>query len=157
MRRSALICFLTLVGASAASAASPGVDPAPVKLRGFVCQSALDPGSRATSVTAAMRPQPGTQKLAMRFELLKQNRRHGRAISLTGSKLKTWLTPLPKDPTLGTLPTDKWIVKHPVVDLAAPAFYRFKVTFRWSGAGGQVIGRAVRFSPVCFQPELRPD
>src|SRR5947209_6533796 len=64
MRRSALICFLTLVGASAASAKSPGV---------------------------------------------------------------------------------------------APAFYRFKVTFRWSGAGGQVIGRAVRFSPVCFQPELRPD
>src|SRR2546421_9294387 len=122
MRRSVLICFLALGGASAASAS---VDPAPVKLRGFVCQSAIDPGSRATSVTAAMRPQPGTQKLAMRFELLKQNRRHGRAISLTGSKLKTWLTP--KDPTLGTLPADKWIVKHPVADLAAPALYHFKV------------------------------
>jgi hypothetical protein len=152
MRRFALICTIALAGVSGVSASA---DSAPVSVRGFVCQSALDPASRAVSITAEMRPMTGTTRLAMRFELLRRARRYGRPVSLAGSELKTWITP--KDPTLGTLPGDRWIVKHPVVELDAPAFYRFRVTFRWTGSGGQVIGRAVRLGPTCFEPELRPD
>jgi CARDB len=102
-----------------------------------------------------MRPLTGTMKMAMRFELLKRTRRWGHSVSVSGTDLKTWITP--KDPTLGQRPGDRWVVKHPVVDLSAPAYYRFKVTFRWTGAKGRVIGRTVRQGPLCYQPELRAD
>ena len=128
---------------------------APVRLRHFVCQRAPDPAARGVSVTAVMRPVPGTGKLAMRFQLLKRTRRYGHAVSLLGGGLRTWITP--NDPTLGSQPGDRWVLKHPVVDLAGPAYYQFRVEFRWSDTSGHQIERAARNSPVCFQPELRAD
>ena len=50
-----------------------------------------------------------------------------------------------------------WKLQKSVVNLAAPATYRFRVTFRWTGAGGHTLGTAVRYSPRCQQRELRPD
>ena len=61
----------------------------------------------------------------------------------------------PKNPTLGQRPGDRWVVKHPVVDLAGPDFYRFRVAFRWIDASGHVIGKTTRYSAICFQPERR--
>ena len=58
--------------------------------------------------------------------------------------LGVWITP--KNPTLGQLPGDVWNLQKSVVDLAAPATYRFRVTFRWTGAGGHVLGTTVRYS-----------
>jgi hypothetical protein len=155
MRRFVIAGLIALAAVSATVATAATADGPSARLRGFVCQTALDPASRGMSITAVMRPLPATMKLAMRFELLKRTKRWGRSVSLSGSGLKTWITP--KDPTLGREPGDKWVVKHPVVDLAAPAYYRFKVTFRWTGANGHVIGKTVRESPLCFQPELRAD
>jgi hypothetical protein len=86
----------------------------------------------------------------MRFQLLRRAHRHGVSTSVSGPGLKSWLTP--KDPTLGTRPGDTWIVKHPVVELAAPAYYRFKVTFRWLGSSGQVLGQTSRRSKLCAEP-----
>ena len=70
------------------------------------------------SVTAVMRPVPGTTKLAMRFELLSRRHRSGGAVSITAHGLGNWITP--DDRTLGQRPGDVWIVDHPVVDLDAP-------------------------------------
>lgn len=140
--------------AAVASAASGGRH---AQLRGFVCQRALDPAGRGVSVSALMRPVTGTAKMALRFELLKRGSRHSRAASVAGPGLRNWVTPPPRRPPLGARAGDRWIVKHPVVDLTAPAFYQFRVTFRWSDSAGRAIGRAVRLSRQCFQPELRPD
>jgi hypothetical protein len=157
MRRVALASLLALVAGSAAGAAAMAPVPAPnARLTSFVCQKARDPAERAVSITAVMRPVPGTMKMAMRFELLKRARRRSRPVALTGTDLGTWLTPT-KDPTLGSRPGDRWVVNHPVTDLAGPAFYRFSVAFRWTDASSHVIGRAVRTSPLCFQPERRAD
>jgi hypothetical protein len=41
--------------------------------------------------------------------------------------------------------------------LAAPAVYRVQVRFRWRSASGAVIRRSQRWSPVCEQPDYRPD
>ncbi len=149
----ASLAALAAVSATVATAAT--ADGPSAALRGYVCQTALDPASRGMSITAVMAPLPGTMRMAMRFELLKRSNRWGRSVSLSGTGLKTWITP--KDPTLGSQPGDRWVVKHPVVDLAAPAYYRFKVTFRWTDAKRQVIGTTVRESQLCFQPELRAD
>ncbi len=59
---------------------------------------------------------------------------------------------IPANPTLGQNPADVWMLKQNVVNLAAPAAYRFRVWFRWTGGGGRVLARAMRVSPVCYSP-----
>jgi hypothetical protein len=124
-------------------------------LRTFVCQKALDPGQREVSVTAVMRPVKRTQKLELRFLLLGKAQGAATFTPVQGGNLGTWLSPA--NPSLGTRPGDVWAVKHPVVDLPAPAMYRFQVDFRWLGMHGRVLASTVRNGPRCYQPELRPD
>jgi CARDB len=134
--------------ASAGAAAPPRAS-----LRGFICQHALDPAARAVSVKAVMRPLTGTKKMQLRFQLL--SRSHAGASMVTGGDLGTWITP--SNPTLGQRRGDVWILNKQVVNLAAPATYRFRVWFRWIGARGHVLAVAVKESRSCYQPELRPD
>jgi hypothetical protein len=150
----AAVCALALVTGTATAAASAA--PAPTdQLRSFVCQTALDPPARAVSVQAVMRPVTGTSRMEMEFELLRQTTSHGRFASVHGRGLDSWISPT--DPTLGQRPGDVWLLNHPVVDLAAPATYKFRVTFKWIGAHGQTLGTATQPSPACFEPELRAD
>jgi hypothetical protein len=132
--------------------------PPRAQLTGFVCQKALDQPARAVSVTAVMRPLAGTQKLAIEFELFEKPS-GATAWTLVSDPvvphLNVWLSP--PIPTLGRRPGDVWDVPFPVADLAAPAAYRFRVTFRWTGRHGRVLGTIARVSATCRQPELRPD
>jgi hypothetical protein len=102
-----------------------------------------------------MRPLTGTAKMQMKFDLLRQTKPQTRFMSVRGRGLGTWISP--DDPTLGQRPGDVWILTHPVVNLAAPATYKFRVTFKWIGAQGQTLGTATQPSPTCYQPELRAD
>jgi hypothetical protein len=136
-------------GAAAASA------PPRAALESFVCQTALDPPARAVSVQAVMRPVSGTQSMQLRFDFLRQLKPSGPFRAVRGRNLGTWISP--EDPTLGQSPGDIWILNHPVVDLVAPATYRFRVTFRWIGSRGRVLGTTIQSSPTCYEPELRAD
>jgi CARDB len=140
---------------SGTAAADNTAPPPNDQLRAFVCQKALDPPARAVSVQAVMRPLTGTSKLEMKFELMRQTKPHTRFMSVHGRGLGGWISPT--DPTLGQRAGDVWIVNHPVVDLAAPVTYKYRVTFKWIGAQGQTLGTAVQLSPTCYQPELRAD
>ena len=93
--------------------------------------------------------------MAMRFDLLMSSNDGSAPKVVSSGDLGVWITP--KNPTLGQLPGDVWKLQKSVVNLAAPATYRFRVTFRWIGAGGHTLGTAVRLSPRCQQRELRPD
>jgi CARDB len=139
--------------ATAASAAVPAAPPRTQLVR-FSCQQALDPDNRSIGVRAIMRPLTGTRRLAIRFDLLQ---RVGSAAptALRAGDLGVWVTP--SSPTLGQVPGDVWRLDKSVIDLAAPATYQFRVSFRWIGVNGHVLGSAVRYSRKCRQPELRPD
>jgi hypothetical protein len=150
-----LIATSTVLALGSLTAAEVSASQPRARLRRFVCQRALDPPARAVSVTAMMRPLPGTLKMALRFELLAKSKSHGSYRALTGGDLGTWISPA--NPTLGQRAGDVWILNKQVVDLAAPASYRFRVFFRWSGAHNHVLGTAMRDSSTCVQPELRPD
>jgi hypothetical protein len=145
------VLALTLGVAGTATAASPPR----ARLRPLVCQHELDPAARAVSVTAVMRPLPGTVRLALRFDLLSRPRGAASFSALGGGDLGSWIEP--SNPTLGRRSGDVWLVNKQVVDLAAPAAYRFRVSFRWIGKHGRVLGAAVRRTATCFQAELRPD
>jgi hypothetical protein len=104
-----------------------------------------------------MRPLAGTKGLELKFDLLSKTAGAFGFTVVRGGDLGTWITPPRQAITLGTRPGDVWTLNHPVADLPAPATYRFRVSFRWLGAHGRVLGTVVRDSKTCFQPELRPD
>jgi hypothetical protein len=151
---------LTLCAGAAVAVASatPPAPPAPsyARLRHFVCQRALDPASRAVSTTAVMHALKSTATLSMRFQLLSRSGPGHRWTAVKGHDLNAWISPAPAAPTLGQRPGDVWTVNKPVGNLVAPATYRIRVSFRWTVAD-KVIASAVRTTPNCAQPELRPD
>jgi hypothetical protein len=154
MKRIALTVFCTLaVGVIAAAAVS--ADPPRSQLNKFMCVTALDPPSRAMSVTAVMRPLSGTSKLQIKFQLYSRSSSTRPFTRVRGGDLNRWVSP--SDPTLGRRSADVWTVIKQVVDLKAPATYRLRAIFRWIGAHNKTLGTMVRTSPSCYQPELRPD
>jgi CARDB len=152
----AVVAAGLVAGVGGSATASGATTPPPRdQLRTFVCQKALDPPGRAVSIQAVMRPVTGTAKMQMRFDLMRRTKPGAPFKVVRGHFLGSWLTPA--EPTLGQRPGDVWIVNHPVVDLPAPAVYRFRVSFRWIGSGGQQLSSAVQTSSNCYQPELRAD
>ncbi|MGO9790160.1 MAG: hypothetical protein ACLP8S_11910 [Solirubrobacteraceae bacterium] len=164
MRRFAMIAIsLAVAGlpaaALAAARSSQSSGGARAELTGFLCQTAQDPPARVVSVTAVMRPLADTQKLAIEFRLF-EKASGATAWTLVSDPvadphLNIWLSP--GIPTLGQRPGDVWNVPFPVAQLAAPAAYRFRVRFKWTGGRGRVLGTAALVSATCRQPELRPD
>ena len=110
---------LSAVLAAPAHASAPSAE-----LTGFSCDSP----ARQISVTAVMRPRKGTQHMELKFALLRKAGR-SRFQIVRGKGLDTWIHPTPPD--LGQRAGDMWTYTKPVLDLSAPAVYRFKVTFRW--------------------------
>ena len=128
--------------------------PARSQLTAFTCTHALDPGARAVAVKATMRPLTGTHKMAMRFELLQRS--PGLPVQeVSGGDLGAWRTP--PNATLGQLPGDVWRLQKSVYNLEVPFTYQFRVSFRWTGLHGKVLGTATRYTRTCLQRELRPD
>jgi CARDB len=146
----ALACCLVLMAATSATGAPPRA-----LLRSFSCHRAIDPASRSVSVTAVMRPMVGTRHLAIKFDLMMSAGSGSPQKAVRAGDLGVWKTP--KTPTLGQLPGDVWNLQKSVVALAAPATYRFRVMYRWTGMSGHVLATTVRFSHTCRQRELRPD
>jgi hypothetical protein len=101
-----------------------------------------------------MRPLTGTQHMALKFKLLSTSPA-GTTTTIHFGDLGTWKAP--KNPTLGQQPGDVWNLQKSVYQLAAPADYRFSVSFRWTGPSGHLIATGVKLSARCHQVELRPD
>ncbi|MBV8956914.1 MAG: hypothetical protein JO179_22440 [Solirubrobacterales bacterium] len=143
-------CATSLPVAATAEAAQ-----STARLRSFSCKQAVRPVGRAVAVGAVMRPVRGTKRLALRFELLTRLKPGGPWTAVSAGDLGSWISP--SDRTLGRRPGDVWIFNKSVGDLAAPAAYRYRVSFRWFGARQRVLRTTALFSSVCSQPELRPD
>jgi hypothetical protein len=149
---------IAVIALGATGLFGPGIaagDQSRAQLRSSDCHEALDPQDRSISVKAVMRPLPGTQKLQLKFDLLLGHDGSSAQSSVHAGNLGTWLSP--RNPTLGQVPADVWNFKKSIFQLDAPAIYRFKVSFRWLGSGGRVIGSAVHYTKRCRQGELRPD
>jgi hypothetical protein len=128
--------------------------PPRAQLTAFSCTHALDPGARAVGVTATMRTLTGTRRMAIRFELLQRS--PGLPVhEVTGGDLGVWRTPA--NPTLGQVPGDVWRLQKSVYNLDVPFTYQFRVSFRWTGLHGKLLGSDTRFTHTCRQRELRPD
>ena len=143
----ALLLTVAAVASGAAPAGAARRGPAPsASLAGFVCRPAFSPRDRMIEVTATMRPAAGSDRMEMRFQLLE--RLPGAAFRVVhGGDLGRWL---PEPPASGQTPVAAWVVRKPVLNLYAPASYRFRVTFRWLEQS-VVVTSETRVSAVCAQ------
>jgi hypothetical protein len=136
-----------------AVAAAP---PQRAELRSLQCRRSPEASGRTVSVTAVMRPVSGTVRMALKFSLERRTPGAGGGFhSVPSRQLGQWVSPA--NPSLGQNSADVWMLKQNVVNLSAPAAYRFRVWFRWTGANGRVLARGARVSPVCYQPDPRPN
>jgi hypothetical protein len=141
------------VSAPALAGASTPTPPPRVVLQDFGCHRSSNSLNRWMVVTTVMRPISGTQRMAMKFDLLRKGP-HNRGFTEVGSAntndLGKWIHPT-NPPTLGSRPGDYWKVHKQVVNLASPAVYRFRVSFRWLDSNGKSLGTVVRLGNQCDQ------
>ena len=130
--------------------ATPPASGSKITLEGFGCHRSSNSLNRWIEVTAVMRPVTGTERMSMRFELLHRRPSARTYVEVSGGDLGRWIYPT-DPPTLGSRPGDVWTVQKPVANLTAPAVYRFRVSFRWFGSGGQVLTETSRLSETCRQ------
>lgn len=149
MRRALLVALMSLM-AAAPAAATTSTPPPRAALEGFACQRAANPLDRAIQVTAVMRPITGTQRMQMKFDLLRRRDGSSRFVRVQGRDLGVWLDPVPA--TLGQRPNDVWRLKKIVANLAGASEYRLRVILRWLGSSTTILGHAVLFTPLCSQP-----
>jgi CARDB len=139
--------FTMLVGALAFAAPAQAAPASGVRL--LSCESALDPAAREATFEGRMRVRKGARKLQMRFTLQTRTSEEPRWHRLSAPGFNKWLT---SDPGIG-----KYVYTKRLVSLAAPAWYRTFVRFRWLDADGERLASAKAFSPICRQRDLRPN
>lgn len=150
MKRALLVMLVALVAALTAGAhalAAPG-QKRPARAVLVECQRGLQASERSMAVEARMRARAAGERLAVRFGLL-QKRPGGRWQRVPAPELGQWHE---ADPGV-----TRYRYRQRIENLEAPGSYRLSVRFRWSDAEGEVRARARRTSPVCRQPDLRPD
>jgi hypothetical protein len=150
VKRAFAACLILVVPAAGASGvAAAATQPPRAALKHPMCTQASDSLDRAVAITAVMRPQTGTERMELQFNLLEKPQGRHVYTEVTGGDLGKWITP--PNPTLGQRPKDEWIRQKLVVNLAAPVVYRFQVGFRWTAAGGRSLGRQFLWSEACDQ------
>ena len=152
--RSAFLAALTLAAMplAAASAADPS---APAGARVLGCRQSPLLDQRVAVVGTTMRPLPAGRRLLVRIDLW-QRLAGGRWTQRTDVPgLGAWTAP--SDPLLGTRPGDVFKYRQAVGRLLVPASYRFRVAFRWLDPDGAVVREKTVQTPVCKQPDVRPD
>ncbi len=108
------------------------------------CQTAGQQVERSATFAGEMTMIPGAVRMEMRIELLERVPGESGYRPVLAPGVGVWRA---ADPGVKTY-------KHleQVTNLAAPAYYRALITFRWTGAHGHVLLREERRSPRCVQP-----
>jgi hypothetical protein len=144
----AIAAVALTVGPQLAGASSPS--PASrTALQGFSCHRSSNSLNRWIEVTAVMRPLSGTQHMEMKFQLLRRPPHSHAFVDVSSGDLGKWIHP--SNSNLGAQQGDRWSVQKPVLNLSAPATYRFRVSFRWLGSTGQALATVARLSQLCSQ------
>lgn len=146
MTRLALILIVLAGALPAAAAAAPAVPQISIGLDECVATS---PGAGGSAIfRARMVALPSTDRMLVRFDL--QVREPGAA---------DW-SPVSTEPNgwIKSAPGVSQLIWHKRFEaLGGPAVYRARVRFRWYDASGALIDDAERRTPICAQPDPRPN
>lgn len=99
---------------------------------------------RSVTFTGQMVATPGTQRMAMRIELLERNSTQQGYHHVTAPGLGVWRS------SEAGVKIYRYVKQ--ITNLSAPAVYRAVVHFRWIGDKGHVLKRAELHTARCAQP-----
>src|SRR3954471_22154702 len=151
MRRlAAIACLLAPLAAPAAPAVAGAAQARPpLRARLVACTTGPSAAARRATFTASMPAVARAARMAMRFDLLQ--RMEGDA-EFARVALPAWGRWERSEPG-----RTGFIWTKTVRALRAPGAYRARVLFRWYDPSGRVVRRARRVTPVCREPDPRPD
>jgi hypothetical protein len=136
-----LLALLALVPAASA-ATTP-------KVRLTACQAALEQADRYAVFEGRMRSVAGDARMQMRFTLEVRDEETPRWHAVATRGFGRWVS---SDPGVS-----RYVYTKRVENLVAPVGYRAVVRFRWLDADGHRLASQRAVSPVCSQPDLRPN
>jgi hypothetical protein len=146
---SMLICFSLAPRAMAGTAGTTAPTTPPV-VKPVVsatleqCVTAVDQDERAATFAGEMAAIPGSSKMEMRIDVLERMPKETLFHTVVAPGLGVWRTAAPGVKTYRYL--------KEVTNLAAPAYYRAAVRFRWLNAHGKLIKALELRTPRCQQP-----
>jgi hypothetical protein len=108
------------------------------------CLTAETQVERSATFAGEMSAIPGTTRMEMRFEVLERMPADLAYHTVVAPGLRVWSSSAPGVKTYKNL--------NQVTNLAAPAFYRATVRFRWLGARGKLLKVAELRTRRCEQP-----
>jgi hypothetical protein len=142
-RPASLIAIALLAAPAVASAQAP-----PLRAKVTACSSGPLATDRVAAFTGSMPAIKGVSRMWMRFDVLA--RKGSAFVPLKVPGLGVWQKSAPGHPV-------GFVFTQRVQALAAPGSYKAVVRFRWYGKGGKLLRGASRETPLCKQPDLRPD
>jgi hypothetical protein len=141
------IATLTALLALAAPAVAHAQAP-PLRAKLTACASGPVATDRVAAFTGSMPAIKGASRMWMRFDVLARGANGFAPLKVPG--LGVWQKSAPGHPA-------GFVFTQRVQALAAPGSYKAVVRFRWYGKGGKLLRSTSRETPVCKQPDLRPD
>jgi hypothetical protein len=129
--------------ASAAPSGAPGSRPG-VSATVEQCVASGTQSERSATFVGEMTAIGGTARMQMRIDVLERGPGEVRYHTVSAPGLGVWRT------AAAGVKVYKYLKQ--VTDLAAPAFYRGAVRFRWLNAKGEQIGATELRTPRCEQP-----
>jgi hypothetical protein len=150
MRRSLLLLTLiAFAAAPCAHAARTQTQAPPLGASLDTCLTSPLPIERAATFVGSMPPAAGATRMRIRFDLERRRPGERRWRLIRAPGFGTWER---SDPNVAG-----FVFRKRVNGLPVPASYRARVRFRWIAADGSVVRRAQARTPVCVQPDLRPN
>jgi hypothetical protein len=113
------------------------------------CTKGAGETARAAVFEGRMTRLRHTVRMQMRFTVQVRTPERPRWAAVSARGLDRWRT--------SASGVTRYVFDERVVGLYAPAAYRAVVRFRWLGAHGVVLARAVATTPPCRQPDPRPN
>jgi hypothetical protein len=138
----------TVAGAAATvTAAAKAPEPPPtISATLTQCVTSINQEERSATFAGEMTPVTGTVRMAIRIDVEQRLGREEGFHAVIAPTIGAWRFSDPKVKVTGF----KYLKL--VTALQAPARYRATIHFRWIGAHGTTIRRAVRMTKVCVEP-----
>src|SRR5262249_55585747 len=114
------------------------------------CTSGPQPADRVAAFTGSMPSIAGSRRTWMRFDVLARTGTAKGYVPLKVPGLGVWQKSAPGHPA-GFVFTQRLQAR------ATPGSYKAVIRFRWYGKTGKLLRSASRQTPLCKQPDQRPD
>lgn len=149
MRTLSLAAVLLAIAPTSAVAATARQAAPPLKADTPTCRTGVTPAERFAVFSGSMPARKGARRMAMRFDLQLREPGDSRYRVVRAPSFGRW--------ERSRAGRSGFIYSKRVDGLKAPATYRAVVRFRWLDGAGRTVAAAKRATPICDQPDPRPN